>query len=75
MAEELAAPVVRRIYETTAFNAERGTYKAVVIRVEYPKGNYHDIVIPAEEYDPEKVPEYVKEWLIKYGRWYNKPIE
>jgi len=75
MAEEVVAPIIRRIYETTAFDPERGTYRAVVIRVEYPPGHFHDITVPKEEYDPEKVPEYVKDWLEKYGKWVGKKIE
>jgi len=75
MAEEVKAPVIRRIYETTAFDPERGTYRAVVIRVEFPPGQFHDITVPKSEYDPEKVPEYVKEWLAKYGKWVGSKIE
>jgi len=90
MAEEVKAPIIRRIYETTAFDPERGTYRAVVIRIEFPPGQFHDITVPKEEfppgqfhditvpkeeYDPEKVPEYVKEWLQKYGIWVGKEIK
>ncbi len=74
MAEEIAAPVIRRIYETTAFDPEKGTYRAVVIRVEFPPGQFHDITVPKAEYDPEKVPEYVKEWLNSYGKWVGKKV-
>lgn len=74
MAEEFK-PTIHRIYETVAFDPERGTYRAVVIRVEYPKGRYHDIYVPADEYDPNKVPEYVKQWLERYGKWAGKTIE
>jgi len=74
MPEEVIAPVVRRIYETTTFDPERGTYRAVVIRVEFPPGQFHDIVVPKDEYDPNKVPEYVKKWLEQYGRWVGKKI-
>lgn len=74
MPEEVEAPVIRRIYETTAFDAERGTYRAVVIRVEYPPGSFHDITIPKDEYDPEKVPQYVSEWLSQYGKWLGKSV-
>jgi len=69
VAEEIKAPIIRRIYETTAFDPERGTYRAVIIRVEWPKGNFHDITIPVDEYDPDKVMDYVKDWFEKYGRW------
>ena len=75
MAEEVKAPIIRRIYETTSFDPERGTYRAVVIRVEYPAGTFHDITIPKDEYNPEKVPEYVKEWLESYGKWVGKAVE
>ena len=73
--KEVYAPIIRRIYETTAFDPERGTYRAVVIRVEYPPGAFHDIYVPAEEYDPDKVPEYVKRWLERYGRWVGQKVE
>ena len=75
MAEEVKAPIIRRIYETTSFDPERGTYRAIVIRVEYPPGNYRDITIPKDEYNPEKVPEYVKEWFERYGKWEGKAVE
>ena len=73
MSEE--KPVIRRIIETVAFDPERGTYRAVEIRIEYPKGVYHSILIPIEEYDPDKVDEYVKNWLKRYGKWIGKSIE
>ena len=75
MAEEVKAPIIRRIYTTTAFDPERGTYRAVVIRIEFPPGRFHDITVPKEEYDPEKVPEYVKEWMQRYGIWVGKEIK
>jgi len=75
MAEEVKAPIIRRIYETTSFDPERGTYRAVVIRVEYPPGTFHDITIPKDEFNPKKVPDYVKEWLETYGQWVGKVIE
>jgi|GEM_PF-6107227 len=75
MAEKVVAPIIRRIYETTAFDPERGTYTAVVIRVEYPEGQFHDITVPKEKYNPEKVEEYVKEWLSKYGKWVGKKVK
>ena len=75
MAEEVKAPIIRRIYETTAFDPERGTYRAVVIRIEFPPGQFHDITVPKAEYDPEKVPEYVKRWLEQYGKWVGKEVK
>jgi len=75
MAEEKAFPIIRRVYESTCFDPERGTYRCVIIKVEYPQGNYHDITVPADEFDPDKVPEYVKNWLTKYGKWVGKKIE
>jgi len=72
---EVARPVIRRIYETTAFDPEKGTYRAVVIRVEWPKGVFHDIYVDVNEYDPNKVEDYVKNWLSRYGRWVGKEIE
>lgn len=74
MAEEVVSPVVRRIYETTAFDPERGAYRAVVIRVEFPPGQFHDITVPKSEYDPNKVPEYVKAWLENFGRWVGQKV-
>ena len=75
MAEEVKAPVIRRIYETTCFDPERGSYRCVIIRVEYPQGLFHDITVPKDSFDPERVPEYVKKWLEQYGRWVGKSIE
>jgi len=75
VAEEVKAPIIRRIYETTCFDPERGTYRCVIIRVEYPEGHFHDITVPKDEYHPEKVPEYVKKWLEKYGRWVGEKIK
>ena len=71
--EEVKAPIIRRIYETTLFDPERGTYRAVVITVEV-NGTFHDITIPKDEYHPERVPEYVKEWFEKYGKWIGKSV-
>lgn len=76
MAEEkVVAPIIRRIVETTCFDPERGTYKCIEIRVEVPGAGIHSIYIPAEEYDPNKVPQYVKEWYEKYGKWIGKAVE
>jgi len=75
MAEEVKAPIIRRIYETSVFDPERGTYRAVIIRVEWPPGSFHDITVPVEEYDPEKVDYYVKSWFEKYGKWIGKKVE
>ena len=72
---EKEKPRIVRIYETTAFDPERGVYRAVVIRIEYPKGHYHDIYVPLEEYDPDKVDEYVRNWIKRYGRWVGREIE
>ena len=73
MGEEIR-PVIRRIYESVAFDPEKGTYRVVVIRVEYPPGYYQDITVPADEYDPNKVPEYVRKWFEKYGKWTGKSV-
>jgi len=75
MAEELKAPIIRRILERTAFDPEIGSYRVVVIRVEYPKGQFHDIEIPKEEYKPDRVVEYVKEWFETAGKWIGKAVE
>ena len=72
---EVARPIIRRIYETTAFDPEKGTYRAVVIRVEYPRGVFHDIYVDVNAYDPNKVEDYVRSWLSRYGRWVGKEIE
>ena len=58
-----------RIFEISAFDPERGTFRGVNIRFEYPvgSGNYHDIVIPLEEYTPEEAERRVREWIQKYG--------
>ena len=73
MGEEVK-PVIRRIYETIAFDPEIGTYRAVCIRIEYPTGQFHDIYVPLEKYDPEKVDEYVRDWLRKYGKWVGREV-
>jgi hypothetical protein len=58
-----------RVFETVGFDPERGTYRAVDIRFEYPEGTYHDLLIPLEEYKgPEDAKKRVKEWVEKYGR-------
>jgi len=75
MAEELKAPIIRGIYETSAFDPEIGTYRAIVIRVEYPKGSFHDITIPKAEYEPAKALDYVKEWFETKGKWLGKTVE
>jgi len=72
---EVARPVIRRIYETVLFDPEIGSYRAVVIRVEYPAGIFHDIPVRLEEYDPEKVEEYVRGWLKRYGKWVGREIK
>ena len=73
--EKKVYPIIRRVYETVAFEPEKGTYRAVCIRVEYPPGTFHDIYVPLEEFDPEKVEEYVKNWLKRYGRWVGKEVK
>ena len=58
-----------RIFETIAFDPERGTYRAVDIRFEYPPGQFHDIYVPIDEYKgPEHAKQLVKEWIEKYGK-------
>jgi len=39
---------VRRVYTTTTFDPERGHYRAVAIRIEFPEGHFEDIYIPQE---------------------------
>jgi len=58
---------IRRFWHTVAFDPERGHYRAVSIRIEYPKGQYHDILIPEAEYSPRVALERVKEWVERYG--------
>jgi len=67
--------MIRQIYETTAFDPERGVYRAVAIRVELPGGIIRDILIPADEYNPELVDHYIREWWSKYGKWLGKQLE
>jgi len=69
MGEEKKAPeaIIRRIIETTAFDPERGTYRAINVRFEYPEGVFHDILIPKEEYTPEEAERRIREWIEKYG--------
>ena len=73
--EKAAFPVIRQIFESTCFDPNRGAYDCVIIRVEWPPGYYHNIEIPRDEYDPNRVDEYVREWFIKYGRWVGKEIK
>jgi len=74
MGEE-AKPKVKivRIFETVAFDVQKGTYRAVDIRVEV-NGHFADILIPKDEYDPSKVQDYVKEWWERQGRWIGAEI-
>jgi len=65
--EKAPEAIIRRIIETTAFDPERGTYRAIDIRFEYPEGVFHDILIPKEEYTPELAEKKVREWIEKYG--------
>jgi hypothetical protein len=69
MAKEEFVPRIVRIFETTAFDPEKGTYRAVDIRFEYPEGVFHDILVPMDEYKgPEDAKKRVKEWIEKYGK-------
>ena len=67
--EEKPKARIIRIFEISAFDPERGTFRGVNIRFEYPvgSGNYPDIVIPLEEYTPEEAERRVREWIQKYG--------
>ena len=77
MAEEkkLKAKIIR-VFETVAFDPEKGSYRAVDVRFEYPigSGNYYDIVIPFEEYTPEEAERRVREWVQKYGSLMGKEL-
>jgi len=60
-------PRITRVFETTAVDPERGTYRAVNVRFEYAPGRYEDLLIPLEEYSPDEAKRRVKEWCEKYG--------
>ena len=72
MSEEVGqTPQARivRIFETIAFDPERGTYRAIDIRFEYPPGQFHDIYVPIDEYQgPDHAKQLVREWVEKYGK-------
>lgn len=72
--EEKPRARIVRIFETVCFDPERGTYRCVDIRVEYPPGQYHDIYIPVEQYDPDKVPEIVAEWKRRFGELIGREV-
>ena len=67
--EEKPKARIVAVFETSAFDPEKGTYRAVNVRIEYPigSGRYHDILIPVEEYSPEEAERRVREWVEKYG--------
>ena len=73
--EEPKAKIIR-VFETVAFDPEKGSYRAVDVRFEYPvgSGNYYDIVIPFEEYTPEEAERRVREWVQKYGSLMGKEL-
>jgi len=64
MTEEFKPRIVR-IWETTAFDPERGHHRAVNVRFEHSPGRYEDILIPVDEYSPEEARRRVKEWIEK----------
>ena len=77
MAEEKKPKAkIIRVFETVAFDPEKGSYRAVDVRFEYPigSGNYHDITIPLEEYTPEEAERRVREWVQKYGSLMGKEL-
>jgi len=74
--EEKPKAKIIRVFETVAFDPEKGSYRAVNVRFEYPvgSGNYYDIVIPLEEYSPEEAERRVREWIQKYGAIMGKEL-
>ena len=71
---EKPKPKILRVYESWAFDPERGSYRAVFVRFEYPPGQIHDIPIPKEEFTPEEAERRVKEWVRSYGVLIGKEI-
>jgi len=69
-AKEPGKARIIRVFETVAFDPERGSYRAVNVRFEYPvdSGNFYDVLIPWEQYSPEEAERRVREWVQKYGR-------